>query len=123
MNQPQDKMRAEFEAHMLKLKPCAHLGRQKEVFGGYYRTITIQRNWELWQAACAQQSAQSQQDAMDAARSNGISWDSGFLTVVYRGVEPGPEAQELCAHPKVSAMSWSHAINDRDEAIEREHAR
>lgn len=68
MTQPQDKMRAEFEAHMLNLKPCAHLGRQKEVFGGTYRTITIQRNWELWQASCAQQSAQSQQDALDAAR-------------------------------------------------------
>lgn len=62
-------------------------------------------------------SAQSLQDALDAARANGVSWDSGFLTVVYKGIEPGPEAQELCIHPKASAMSWSHAINDRDAAI------
>ena len=39
-----------------------------------------------------------------------------WLTVVYRGVEAGDEVQQICTHPKVSAMSWSHAIHDRDAA-------
>ena len=40
-----------------------------------------------------------------------------WLTVVYRGVEAGDEAKVICEHPKVSAMSWSHAIDDRDAAL------
>lgn len=39
-----------------------------------------------------------------------------WLTVVYRGVEAGDEVQQICTHPKVSAMSWSHALHDRDVA-------
>jgi hypothetical protein len=39
-----------------------------------------------------------------------------WLTVVYRGVEAGDEVQQICTHPKVSAMSWSHALHDRDAA-------
>lgn len=35
-----------------------------------------------------------------------------WLTVVYRGVEAVDEVQQICTHPKVSAMSWSHAIHD-----------
>ncbi len=40
-----------FEAHMRSLNPCVMLARQREVLGGYYRTMTVQRAWELWQAA------------------------------------------------------------------------
>ena len=40
-----------FEAHMRTLNPCVRLARQREVLGGYYRTLTVQRAWELWQAA------------------------------------------------------------------------
>lgn len=76
-------------------------------------------HWNTRSSASSEQQASQQ----EASRPSGISWDSGFLTVVYRGVDPGPEAMEIGAHPKVYAMSWSHAINDRDEAIEREHAR
>ena len=40
-----------------------------------------------------------------------------YLTVVYRDIAPGQEARELIEHPKISAASWSHALNDRDAAI------
>jgi len=43
--------REQFEAHMRSLNPCVRLARQREVLGGYYRTTTVQRAWELWQAA------------------------------------------------------------------------
>lgn len=39
-----------------------------------------------------------------------------YLTIVYKDVQPGPECTELCRHPKVSAVSWSHAIDDRNAA-------
>lgn len=39
-----------------------------------------------------------------------------FMTVVYRDISPGEEARALCEHPKASAMSWSHALNERDAA-------
>lgn len=45
--------RAEFEAHMRKLSPCARLYRHTCDGGDKYRTVTVQRNWELWQAARA----------------------------------------------------------------------
>lgn len=108
MTQPQDKMRAEFEAW------CGLMGMDFPRYkSGVYKDDGTASAWEAWKY----KSAQSQQSALDAARTNGVSWDSGFLTVVYKGIEPGPEAQELCTHPKASAMSWSHAINDRDAAI------
>lgn len=40
-----------------------------------------------------------------------------WLTIVYRDIEPGNEAKLLGDHPKVSAMSWSHAMDDRDAAL------
>ena len=40
-----------------------------------------------------------------------------WLTVVYRDIRPGDEARTIGEHPKVSALSWSHALNDRDAAI------
>jgi hypothetical protein len=45
--------RTDFEAYIRKRSPCANLCRQKEYLGGHYRTTTIQRAWELWQAARA----------------------------------------------------------------------
>lgn len=39
-----------------------------------------------------------------------------WLTVVYRNLTPGEEVRQICEHDKVSAMSWSHAIHDRDAA-------
>lgn len=36
-----------------------------------------------------------------------------WLTIVYKDIEPGGEAVELGSHPKVSAMSWSHAMDAR----------
>ena len=38
---------------------------------------------------------------------------SRWLTVVYRDLDE-KEAQELVNHKKSSALSWSHAIHDRD---------
>ena len=40
-----------------------------------------------------------------------------FLTVVYRDIQPGDEARAIGEHPKVSALSWSHALRDLDAAI------
>lgn len=40
-----------------------------------------------------------------------------WLTVVYADVKLGEEARAIGEHPKVSALSWSHALHDRDAAI------
>ena len=40
-----------------------------------------------------------------------------WLTVVYRDIQPGDEARAIADHPKASALSWSHALHDRDAAI------
>lgn len=40
-----------------------------------------------------------------------------WLTVVYRDIRPGDEARAIAEHPKVSALSWSHALHDRDAAL------
>ena len=40
-----------------------------------------------------------------------------WLTVVYRDIQPGDEARAIVEHPKASALSWSHALRDRDTAI------
>jgi hypothetical protein len=37
-----------------------------------------------------------------------------YLTAVYRDINPGDEALELIMHPKMTAASWSHVINERD---------
>jgi hypothetical protein len=46
-----DPVRQAFEAYMRKQNACVRLARQKEYLGGHYRTVTVQRAWELWQAA------------------------------------------------------------------------
>lgn len=40
-----------------------------------------------------------------------------WFTVVYKNVVPGDEAALIGSHPKASALSWSHAMDDRDEAL------
>lgn len=40
-----------------------------------------------------------------------------WLTVVYKDVKAGDEVRQLFDHPKMSAISWSHALNDRDVAL------
>lgn len=64
MTQPQDKMRAEFEAWAKRHEKGINLTHE----GAGYRYSLAEMYWEAWQAACAQQSAQSQQGALDAAR-------------------------------------------------------
>lgn len=39
-----------------------------------------------------------------------------WLTIVYKDVAPWEEAEALIRHPKVSIVSWSNAIWERDEA-------
>ncbi len=46
-----DQSRQAFEAHMREQNPCVRLSRQREVLGGHYRTTTVRRAWELWQAS------------------------------------------------------------------------
>lgn len=61
-----DKSAAEreaFEAHMLKMNACTRLHRQREQLGGHYRTTTVQRAWELWQAARASLTTPSKEPA------------------------------------------------------------
>lgn len=43
-------------------------------------------------------------------------YNRDYLTVVFRGVTRD-EAESLIFHPKMSASSWSHAIQDRDAAM------
>lgn len=61
------------------------------------------------QAAATQPAAQG----MDMVNCKSGNW----LTVVYRDIRPGDEARTIGEHPKVSALSWSHALNDRDAAL------
>lgn len=53
------------------------------------------------------------QQGMELANCKGGKW----LTVVYRDIQPGDESRTIGEHPKVSAMSWSHALHDRDAAL------
>lgn len=62
MTQPQDKMRAEFEAWYAQRFPNPR--HENSTWDHAEKMDAL----EVWQAACAQQSAQSQQDALDAAR-------------------------------------------------------
>lgn len=54
--------------------------------------------------------------AIDATCPSAPSAASGgkWLTVVYKDVASGEEARALGEHPKASALSWSHALWDRD---------
>lgn len=38
-----------------------------------------------------------------------------YLTIVYKNISSGEEARLLGSHPKVSAISWSHALHERDK--------
>ena len=53
------------------------------------------------------------QQGLELANCKGDKW----LTVVYRDIQPGDESRTIGEHPKVSALSWSHALNDRDAAL------
>ena len=68
MTQPQDKMRAEFEAwaehSFYSGMDSPELDWSDE--SNSYKTLAHHMAFCAWQAACAQQSAQSQQDALDA---------------------------------------------------------
>lgn len=66
MTRPQDKMRAEFEAAM-RADPHCWVNRdfhKSKTDGQTYANFCVEVAWKTWQAACAQQSAQSQQDAI-----------------------------------------------------------
>lgn len=52
------------------------------------------------------------QEAQEPAVDGSTKW----FTVIYKDISPGDEARLLGEHPKASAMSWSHALHDRDAA-------
>lgn len=52
--------REHFEDYKRKQNPCVRLARQSEAVGGSYRTVSVQRDWQLWQAS----RRQALQDAM-----------------------------------------------------------
>ena len=62
MTQPQDKMRAEFEAWASQRNLISISNGFRSEWSG------LPLLWDAWHAACAQQSAQASQDALDAAR-------------------------------------------------------
>ena len=87
MTQPQDKMRAEFEAW------AKDRGYQRDeldrstiaLVSPEYFNPNTEESWQAWQAACAQQSAQSQQDALDAARWKWATEQAEFFPMVMDG--------------------------------------
>ena len=100
MTQPQDKMRAEFEAW------AKDRGYQRDeldrstiaIVSPEYFNPNTEESWQSWQAACAPQSAQSQQDALDASRwralvqhVGGVRYESlGIQAFQIRGLLPAP---------------------------------
>ena len=73
----------------------------------------VQTQWEGWQARAALAATQPAAQGVELANCKGGKW----LTVVYRDIQPGDESRTIVEHPKVSALSWSHALHDRDAAI------
>ena len=69
--------------------------------------------WAAWRARAALAANLPAAQGMELANCKGGKW----LTVVYRDIQPGDEARTIGEHPKVSALSWSHALNDRDAAL------
>ena len=61
-----EQMRKEFELHMFRQNICTRLKRSK--IDGHYLTATVQRAWELWQAALATQPQAPQGAVTDAER-------------------------------------------------------
>ncbi|UIS65511.1 hypothetical protein [Acidovorax phage AP1] len=51
MTRDQAADRQAFEQFMLQRNATTRLARQSYALGGHYRTTTVQRAWELWQAA------------------------------------------------------------------------
>ena len=125
--------RAEFEERFKHLD----LTKEPDAWGApRYKHDAISLAWEAWQAArraptpppgyrlqplsgydamCAFISAAPQPAAqgLELANCKGDKW----LTVVYRDIQPGDESRAIGEHPKVSALSWSHALHDRDAAL------
>ena len=89
--------RAAFEK-WLRVKPCG----AAHDFG-----------WEAWRARAALAATYPTQQGLELANCKGGKW----LTVVYRDIQPGDESRTIGEHPKVSALSWSHALHDRDAAL------
>ena len=65
---------------------------------------------KTWREAIA---THPSQQGLELANCKGGKW----LTVVYHDIQPGDESRTIGEHPKVSALSWSHALNDRDAAL------
>ena len=94
---PAPNERAAFEA-WLRVKPCG---------------AAHDFAWEAWRARAALAATQPVAQGLELANCKGDKW----LTVVYRDIQPGDESRTIGEHPKVSALSWSHALHDRDAAL------
>ena len=82
------------------------LARLEQGFGANSApATTIKRHFEM--------QAHPTQQGLEQANCKSGNW----LTVVYRDIRPGDEARTIGEHPKVSALSWSHALNERDAAL------
>ena len=69
--------------------------------------------FRAWQARAALAATQPVAQGVEPANCKGDKW----LTVVYHDIQPGDESRAIGEHPKVSALSWSHALHDRDAAL------
>jgi hypothetical protein len=77
--------------------------------------------WAAWRdrAALARQAEQARSVEHAAQPVHAVQSPSStrYFTVVYRNVAAGDEARALGQHPKAVALSWSHALHDRDDAL------
>lgn len=73
----------------------------------------LQRFAEIAIASAGIDATYPTQQGVELANCKGGKW----LTVVYRDIQPGDESRTIGEHPKVSALSWSHALHDRDAAL------
>lgn len=100
MTQPQYKIRADFEAW------AKDRGYQRDeldrstiaIVSPEYFNPNTEESWQAWQAACAQQSAQSQQDDLDAP---------GLLLTVIQRLNGNPYSLT-----KVECISEVEAMRD-----------
>lgn len=110
--QPQDKMRAEFEAwacdqmDVMATENCFDRCR----ITGRYQFAFMEAKWEVWQAACAQQSAQCQQDALDARRYRWVR-DDGDAELYLHNQEGINNCKTVCGESLDSAIDAARASN------------
>jgi len=84
-----DPQRVRFERHMLSLNPLTRLARHP---GGAYRTVTVERAWQLWQVAVQPAMPADAWQPIETAPKDGTDvmlTDGEHVTVGHWIYEPG----------------------------------